>query len=264
MALEATPLNPNPIAPATERWRLLESAPDAMVIVDASGRIAFANTQAERMFGYATTELIGQPIEVLTPESIRQAHVRHRSEYTSSPRRREMGSGLELNGRRKDGSAFPVEISLSPLEEHDGRFVVSAIRDMTERRRLQEVLRLSEERFRRLVAEVKDYAIFLLDSDGNVKTWNEGAQRIKGYQPDEIIGRHFSVFYSSDDGDRRKPQEELSVAAREGRVEDEGWRIRKDGSRFWASVVITSLHGDDGKLLGLSDGDGGRCGCEGQ
>ena len=237
---------------SAERWRLLDSAPDAMVIVDGSGRIAFANSQAVGMFGYARHELLGQPIEILTPESVRQVHVRHRTEFTASPRTREMGSGLELKGRRKDGTTFPVEISLSPLEEPDGRFVVSAIRDMTERRRLQEVLRLSEERFRRLVAEVKDYAIFLLDPDGNVKTWNEGAQRIKGYQADEIIGRHFSVFYPSEEIERGRPAEELETAAREGRVEDEGWRVRKDGSRFWASVVITALHNEQGKPLGFA------------
>jgi len=237
---------------SADRWRLLESAPDAMVIVDGSGRIAFANSQAERMFGYPANELLGQPVEVLTPESVRQAHVRHRSEFATSPRTREMGSGLELRGRRKDGTTFPVEISLSPLNEPDGRFVVSAIRDMTERRRLQEGLRLSEERFRRLVAEVKDYAIFLLDPEGNVKTWNEGAQRIKGYRPEEVIGRHFSIFYPSEEIERGRPAEELETAAREGRVEDEGWRIRKDGSRFWASVVITALHNEQGKPLGFA------------
>ncbi len=237
---------------SAERWKLLDSAPDAMVIVDGAGRIAFVNSQAERMFGYSAFELLGQPVEVLIPESVRKVHVHHRTEYTAMPRTREMGAGLQLEGRRKDGSTFPVEISLSPLEEHGGRFVVSAIRDITERRRMQEALRLSEERFRRLVAEVKDYAIFLLDPEGNVKTWNEGAQRIKGYQPEEIVGKHFSVFYASEDVERGKPQEQLAIAAREGRVEDEGWRLRKDGSRFWASVVITALHGDQGRLLGFA------------
>ncbi len=252
MRQEEIPQDSHPGAASVGRWKLLESAPDAIVIVDGSGRIVFSNSQAERLFGYATHELLGKPIEVLIPDSVRQAHVQHRSEYAASPRTREMGSGLELSGRRKDGSTFPVEISLSPLEEPDGRFFVSAIRDMTERRRILEALRWSEERYRRLVAEVRDYAIFLLDPEGNVKTWNDGAQQIKGYQPDEIIGKHFSIFYPSEDVERGKPQEALAHAARKGRVEDEGWRIRKDGSRFWASVVITALHGDQGRLLGFA------------
>jgi formate hydrogenlyase transcriptional activator len=237
---------------SSQRWRLLESAPDAMVIVDREGRIAFVNSHTERMFGYAPTELLGQSVEVLVPEAARQAHVRHRSEYATAPRRREMGSGLELTGRRKDGTAFPVEISLSPLEEREGCFVVAAIRDTTERKRVQEALRLSEERFRRLTAEVTDYAIFMLDPEGRVKTWNVGAQRIKGYPPDEIIGRHFSCFFLAEDVERGKPAEELAIAAREGRVEHEGWRVRKDGSRFWANVVITALHDERGKLLGFT------------
>ena len=235
-----------------EGWKLLESAPDAVVIVDRTGQITFMNSHAERMFGYATHELLGKAVEVLVPEAARPAHVGHRSEFSRAPRTREMGSGLELKGRRKDGSTFPVEISLSPLEEPEGQFVVSAIRDVTERRQIQEALRLSEERFRLLVDEVKDYAIFMLDPEGKVETWNEGAERIKGYRADEIIGQHFSRFYSSEDVERGKPEEQLKIAAREGRSEDDGWRIRKDGSRFWASVVITALHDPDGKLLGFS------------
>src|SRR5579859_2055007 len=235
-----------------EAWKLLESAPDAIVIVNRTGRIAFVNSHTERMFGYAPHELLGEPVEILVPEATRPAHVARRSEFSRAPRTREMGSGLELKGRRKDGRTFPVEISLSFLGEPEGQFVVSAIRDVTERRQIQEELRLSEERFRRLVAEVKDYAIFMLDPEGKVKTWNEGAERIKGYRADEIIGRHFSCFYSSEDVERGKPEEQLNAAAREGRSEDDGWRIRKDGSRFWASVVITALHDPNGKLLGFS------------
>ena len=237
---------------AADRWQLLGSVPDAMVIVDRTGRIAFLNTHAERMFGYSPNELLGQAIEVLVPEAVRAAHVRHRSEFDQAPGTREMGSGLELQGLRKDGSTFPVEIRLSPLDESEGHFVVSAIRDMTERRGMQEALRLSEERFRRLVAEVKDYAIFMLDPQGNIKTWNEGAERIKGYRANEIIGRHFSCFYTSEENERGKPDEELEIAARDGRLEDDGWRIRKDGSRFWANVVITALHDEEGRLLGFS------------
>ena len=252
MKQEDMPGDPSLMLSDERRWYLLESAPDAMVIVDRAGKIVFVNSQAERIFGYAPRELIGQPVEVLIPEQLRHAHVRDRTEYIADPRTRPMGMGLELRGRRKDGSTFPVEISLSPIEDAEGRFVASAIRDITERKGIEVALRLSEERFRRIVAEVKDYAIIMLDPQGRVKSWNEGAQRINGYRADEIIGRHFSCFYASEVVDRGVPDEEIKVATWEGRWEGEGWRIRKDGSRFWASVVMTALHDEDGKLLGFT------------
>ena len=113
-------------------------------------------------------------------------------------------------------------------------------------------VRLSEEHYRMLVGQVKDYAIFMLDPEGRVMSWNEGAQRIKGYSPEEIIGRHFSCFYTPEDIARERPKEELQVAAKEGRFEDDGWRVRKDGSHFWANVVITALRDEAGKLRGFS------------
>jgi PAS domain S-box-containing protein len=113
-------------------------------------------------------------------------------------------------------------------------------------------LRVSEERFRHLVEAVRDYAIFMLDTDGRVSTWNQGAERIKGYKASEIIGKHFSQFYPEEDVQAGKPQNELEIAVREGRVEDEGWRVRKDGSKFWATVVISAMHDDDGNLIGFS------------
>jgi formate hydrogenlyase transcriptional activator len=250
MKQEDTRHEPSPAL--ADRWYLLESAPDAMVIVDSAGKIVFANSQAERVFGYEPRELLDQPVETLIPEQIRHAHVRDRTEYSAAPRTRPMGTGLELRGRRKDGSTFPVEISLSPIEDANGRFVASAIRDITDRKEIEVALRLSEERYRRLVAEVKDYAIFMLDPQGRVKSWNEGAERIKGYRADEIIGRHFSCFYPSEVVERGVVDEEIKIATWEGRWEGEGWRIRKDGSRFWASVVITALHDEDGKLLGFT------------
>jgi formate hydrogenlyase transcriptional activator len=232
--------------------RLLEAAPDAMVIVDRAGRMLLVNSQTESMFGYTREELLNQPVEILIPENFRQKHQQHRDAYHSAPHPRPMGIGLELYGRRKDGSTFPVEISLSPLEEGGGVLVTAAIRDVTERKRAEEALRQSQERFRLLVEEVKDYAIFMLDPAGRIVSWNEGAQKIKGYTADEIIGHHFSCFYTSEDIDRGKPNEELTFAAAEGRWEEEGWRLRKDGSRFWADVVITALHDQEGNLQGFT------------
>ena len=233
--------------------RLLEAAPDAMVIVDRTGRILLINSQTESMFGYTRQELLDRPVEILIPEHFHRRHQQDRDAYYSAPHPRPMGSGLDLLGRRKDGSTFPVEISLSPLEDPGGGVLVTAaIRDVTKRKRAEEALRQSEERFRLVVEEVKDYAIFMLDPSGRIVSWNEGAQKIKGYTSEEIIGQHFSRFYTSEDVQSGKPDEELTVAAAEGRYEEEGWRLRKDGSRFWADVVITALHDKGGNLAGFT------------
>jgi formate hydrogenlyase transcriptional activator len=251
------PAQPNPrdelLSSGGDKFRrLLEAAPDALILVDRTGRILLANNQSEKVFGYPEEELLHQPIEILIPEHFRQGHGQHRDAYHAAPSYRPMGSGLELSGRRKNGTVFPVEISLSPWEDEGELLVMASIRDVTEKKLADEKLRQSEERFRALVQEVRDYGIFMLDPVGRVVSWNEGAQKIKGYKASEIIGQHFSRFYASEDLERGKPEEELRIAAAEGRCEEEGWRIRKDGSRFWANVVITALHDKDGNLLGFT------------
>ena len=232
--------------------QFFEQSPDAIVITDSAGSIIRVNAELERSFGYARTELLGQPVELLIPERFRPSHPAKRQAYGEQPRRRPMGAGLELSARRKDGSEFPVDIMLSPVETRGGSFILCAIRDISERRLAESALEQSEQSFRLFVESVRDYAIFQLDVDGRIRTWNSAAERMKGYRPEEIVGRHFSSFYPPEDVANGKPERELKVASETGRCEDDGWRLRKDGSRFWANVTITPIRDRAGTLLGFA------------
>jgi formate hydrogenlyase transcriptional activator len=232
--------------------QLFAFSPDGILVLDAKGLILRANPQIESLFGYSCSELLGNPVEILIPERLRSAHPVHRSQYAGHPRVRAMGADLELHGRRKDGSEFSVDIMLSPLKMDRESLVLAVVRDITERKKAEQKLRQSEQQFRSIVNSVKDYAIFLLDPEGRVTTWNPGAETAKGYKAEEIIGRHFNCFYTEDDIARGKPAEALEIARSEGQYNDEGWRVRKDGSRFWADVVITAIKDSDGKPVGFS------------
>ena len=231
---------------------LFEHAPDAILAADRQRNIQRANAQAETMFGYRREELLGLPVETLIPECFRERHVSDRMGNAAEPHTRSVGTGLDLHGRRKDGSEFPVDIMLSPLEAAAGRMVIAIVRDITRRKRAEEVIRANEERFRLLVENVKDYAIYMLDPTGHIASWNAGAERITGYLAEEIIGRHCACFYPQADVEWGKPLYELKLAEVSGRFEEEGWRLRKDGSLFLASVVITALRDQAGNLRGFS------------
>lgn len=231
--------------------KFLDAAPDATVIVDREGSIVFSNEQAAEMFGYHRDELLGQPVEILVPEARREMHLKKRKDYIEHPHPHPIGA-MELTARRKDGSAFPVEISLAPFETEQGLVVTSAIRDITSRKQAEEALRQSEERFRLLVEGVNDYAIFMLDPSGHVVSWNKGGERMRGYSAEEIVGQHVSLFFTPEDVKAGRPAEELREAAEKGRIETEGWRVRKDGSRFWSQAVLTALRDPEGKLFGFT------------
>ena len=230
--------------------KLFEFSPDAIVVADSEGRITNLNAQAQRTFGYAREDLIGSPVEILIPERFRLTHPQHRRAYELQPGVRPMGAGLDLYGLRQDGSEFPVDIMLSPIQTAAGTIVVSVIRDISERKKASEVLRQTEEHLRLLVENIRDHAVFMMDPAGKVVTWNPGAERLKGYRADEIIGQSFSRFHTAEDIDRGIPEESLRLAAAQGRFEREGWRVRKDGSKFWANVVISSIRDRLGNVAG--------------
>ena len=232
--------------------RLFEFSPDAILVADGDGVIRAANPRAEELFGYTSAELIGHPVEMLVPARFRAAHPRHRENYNAAPRARQMGAALNLFGVRKDGSEFPVDIMLKPVRTEAGTAVVSFVRDATEQRAAQEALRLNDLRLRSIVESIGDYAIYLLDRDGHILTWNSGAEHIKGYKADEVLGKHFSHFFIQEEIERGHPATLLRQAAAKGRVEEEGWRVRKDGSRFWANVILSAIRDSSGTVTSFA------------
>jgi PAS domain S-box-containing protein len=231
---------------------LYELSPDAIFVTDPEGIIRSANPRAAELFGHTLDEFVGKTIESLVPERFRRHHPSHRENYNAHPRERRMGAAMNLFALRKDGSEFPVDIMLKPVETASGPVVLSFVRDVTEQRAAQDALRRSDQQMRSIVECVREYAIYMLDADGHVVTWNSGGERIKGYTADEIVGKHFSRFFAQEDIDRGKPTELLRLAAARGRHEDEGWRVRKDGSRFWADSILTAIRDTAGDVIGYS------------
>lgn len=240
-----------PVSDADFR-RMVDAVEDyAIFMLDADGRIASWNRGAQLAKGYAADEIIGRHFSVFYP----QDRIDEGWPGQELALARQYGRVEDEGWRiRKDGSRFWASVVITALFDEDGhlRGYAKVTRDLTERREHEELLRQSDERFRLIVEGVRDYAIFMLDPTGHVATWNLGAQVTKGYLAEEILGKHFSTFYTQADIARDWPARELELALRDGRFEDEGWRIRKDGSRFWANVVITTLHDADGRHLGFA------------
>lgn len=232
---------------ADDQFRaLLESAPDAMVIVDSAGQIKLVNAQTERLFGRRRDALIGHTVEILVPEGLRARHRTYRARYAADPRTREMGSSLSLHGRRGDGSEFPVEISLAPLETAEGTLIVAAIRDVSERRAAVEArLRLAA-----IVASSND-AIVGTTLEGVITSWNQGAERVFGYGADEVLGQPISILLPSD---RRAEEEEILKRLTAGEPVEPFDTVRrcKDGKEIEVSSSLSLVRADSGAVIGLS------------
>jgi PAS domain S-box-containing protein len=236
-----------------ERFKLLvHSIRDyAIFMLDRDGVVLTWNAGAERFKGYRADEIIGQHFSrFYPPEALERGVPAHELEVAT-----DAGAFEDEGWRvRKDGSLFWANVVITAMRDADGDLLgfAKVTRDLTQRRAHEEELRRSEERFRLLIEGVAEYAIFMLDPNGKVATWNVGAERIKGYTASEIIGQHFSMFYPNDARESGWPEHELQVAAEKGTFVDNGWRLRKDGTTFWANVTITAIRDDTGHLVGYA------------
>ena len=237
----------------SDSFRLLvEGVQDyAIFMLDGAGRVSTWNSGAARIKGYQAEEIIGQHFSrFYPPEAVAEGKPARLLGIAARDGRVE-DEGWRV---RKDGSRFWADVIITALRDSEGAVIgfAKVTRDLTERKEGESALRQSEQTFQLLVASIQDYAVFMLHPDGRVATWNAGAERIKGYRAHEIIGEHFSIFYPPEDVAQGKPRWELEAAEREGRHEDEGWRVRKDGTRFWANVVISPMRDSHGALIGYA------------
>ena len=244
---------------------IMEAIPDAVAAVNQQGIVVQVNAQMEAMFGYTRQELIGQPIEMLVPQRQRGQHHGHRDKFHTQPKLRRMGSGLELNGVRRDGSEFPVEISLSPIPTANGLIVLSAIRDISERKRIEEELRRANaeldvrksreladhQRRLALIVDSSQDAIIGKNLDGIVTHWNKGAEEIYGYTPQEMIGRHISTLAPEEKADEvAEILRHIRNGERVGYFESV--RVTKDNRKLNMSISVSPIYDSDGKVMGAS------------
>jgi len=246
-------LSPTQSWPDERRYQYLISGISdyAIYMLDPNGYVSSWNAGANRFKGYVAQEILGEHFSrFYTPED-REAGKPARALSIALAEGKYEAEGWRV---RKDGSRFWAHVVIDPIYNEEGVLLgfAKVTRDVTERKRAEDALRESEQRFRLLVNGVTDYALFMLSPEGTVTNWNPGAERIKGYSQEEIVGSHFSRFYTPEDQVAGIPKRALATAAAAGRYESEGWRVRKDGSRFWAHAVLDAIRGDDGELLGFA------------
>jgi len=254
-------LSNEPLAAMAEQYRaefapfvlrnLFSISADAILASGTDGIIQESNPRATELFGYERAELVGMMIDELVPARMRALHPIHRENFNAHPRVRSMGLTKDLIGLRKDGTEFPVDVLLRPMQTESGPIVLSFVRDMTEQRAAQDALRIRDQQIRSIVESMSDCAIYMLDREGGVMTWNAGGERILGYNEDEVLGLNFARFFVAEDGARGYPMELLRLADNREHIEEEGWRVRKDGTRFWADSVLTAIR-DSGGVTGYA------------
>jgi two-component system sensor histidine kinase/response regulator len=235
-----------------ERFRrVVESFPMAMIMIGEQGRIELINKEAERAFGYSREQLLGRSIEMLLPESERARHVEDRKTFLRAPTQRLMGVGRDLFGLRKDGTQFPIEIGLGPLDSAEGVKVIASIADISTRKEMERALAASEEQMRLMFDSTPDQATLMLDPDGAVVSWNASAERLLGYSKDEILGRKHELFFLPEDVTAGAPQRQLQLASRDEHTDAEGRRRRRDGSIFIANVTLNAVRDASRALRGF-------------
>ena len=232
---------------------MLDAALDAIISIDQNGIVQEWNPAAEKILGYTRAEALGKPLEqLIVPDEVHKIYADGLCHYLLTGAGSLLGRPIDLKLRRADGTEFPAEMSISRLKLDEASRCTALIRDITGRKQAEAALRQSEERFRLLLEGVKDYAIYMLDTEGRVITWNEGAERLEGYKEREILGKPLATFFAPDEIRNGVPQQALERAESEGRVLSEGWRVRKDGSRFWAQGILTALRDENGRLRGFA------------
>lgn len=240
-----------------ERWFVttLKNIGDAVLVTDLQARVTFMNSEAERLTGWSSSEAAGRPLS----EVYRTVNPETREKLESLAPQALLEGIVAGSADRallisRKGGETPVDESAAPVRDATGCVtgVVLTFRDISGRQRAERALYESEERFRLLVEGVQDYAIFMLDPAGCVASWNAGAERLLGYRSDEILGANLARFYTAPEARRGRPEQNIELAKIQGRSEDEGWRVRKDGSRFQANVIITALRDDHSRLLGYA------------
>ena len=232
---------------------VLDTVLDAIISIDHQGVVQEWNRAAQRIFGYGRSEALGRPLdELIIPASLSRNYQDGVANYLMTGVGSLVGRPIELTLRRADRTEFPAEAAITRVLTEAEPRCTALIRDITERKQAEEALQRSEERWRMLVEGVKDYAIYLLDPQGRIATWNSGAERIMGYRAQEVVGEPFSLFFPPADVEAGLPQLALKTAEKDGESQYEGWRVRKDGSRFWVEGTITALRDQRGKLCGFS------------